>query len=212
MIYAALFIFELIILYIVSGALSKQIFKLLDSLLHNRKRTMWLFAILFLPGTTIHELSHWLMATILFVPTGDISIMPKLEENKINLGHAEIGKSDLFRRFFIGVAPFISGLTIIFLTIHFFENDLSTAVNLLILGFVVFQIGNTMFSSKRDWQGAWVVILIFAAIITALYILNIPVHEYIFTNKVSEIVKTADVFLLIPILVDLVLVILIKIL
>lgn len=212
MFYAVLFIVELIILYFISRSLSKLIFKIFDSLLHSRRRTMWLFSILFLPGTLIHELSHWLMATILFVPTGNIYIWPKLEENKINLGHVEIGKSDIFRRFLIGIAPFITGLAIIFSTIYFLQNDLANPIALIILGFLSFQIGNTMFSSKRDWQGAWMVILIFFAVILSLYVLNTPLHQILFTDQVSEIIKTADVFLLVPIAIDLALVMLLKVL
>lgn len=211
MIFLSLFLVELLLLYIVSRILNKQIFKVFDSLLHNRKRTMYMFAILFLPGTLIHELSHFLMATILLVPTGEISILPKLEQNKINMGHVEIGKTDLFRRFLIGVAPFLVGITVIFSTIYFLQDYLHDPIALLIIIFVMFEVGNTMFSSKRDWEGAWKVLIVFAAIIATFYILNISLHEYLFTEQVIAVIQTATVFILVPVAIDLVLAMFLKV-
>ncbi|MCB0028590.1 MAG: hypothetical protein KDE28_11820, partial [Anaerolineales bacterium] len=35
------------------------------------------YALVLFPGVLLHELSHWLMATILFVRTGKVSLFPQ---------------------------------------------------------------------------------------------------------------------------------------
>ena len=76
---------------------------------------IFLYSILVLPGTIIHELSHWIVAEVLGVRTGQISIFPDLETGASTrrLGSVATAKSDPFRAFLIGIAPFISGLAIL---------------------------------------------------------------------------------------------------
>ena len=44
---------------------------------NNRQAAVWLFWVLFLPGTLLHEISHWLTAKLLGVKTGKFSLWPK---------------------------------------------------------------------------------------------------------------------------------------
>lgn len=69
-----------------------------------------LFSILFLPGVILHEGGHFLMATILGVRTGRISLIPKaMPDGKLKLGYVETYQVDFLRAALIGVAPLISG-------------------------------------------------------------------------------------------------------
>lgn len=73
--------------------------------------SMALFSLLFLPGVLLHELSHFLMAKLLDVPTGRFSIIPrKLEGGRIQLGYVETVSTDFVRDALIGVAPLITGV------------------------------------------------------------------------------------------------------
>ncbi|MCP4166441.1 MAG: hypothetical protein GY759_11165 [Chloroflexi bacterium] len=69
-----------------------------------------LYAIFILPGTVIHELSHWLMAKLVGVRTGHVNIMPKLQrDGTIRLGFVEIRGGSLLQHTLIGLAPLVVG-------------------------------------------------------------------------------------------------------
>jgi hypothetical protein len=76
--------------------------------------SMALFSLLFLPGVLLHEVSHFLMAKLLDVPTGRFSIIPrKLEGGRIQLGYVETVSTDFVRDALIGVAPLVTGVVFI---------------------------------------------------------------------------------------------------
>lgn len=72
--------------------------------------TMILFSLLFFPGVFLHELSHFLMSKILFVPTGKVSLIPEsMPDGRLRLGYVEVSKADILRDSLIGMAPLIAG-------------------------------------------------------------------------------------------------------
>lgn len=76
--------------------------------------TMGIFSLIFLPGVFLHELSHFLMAKILRVPTGRFSIFPKpLPDGRLQLGYVETARSDIVRDSLIGAAPLIVGTFVV---------------------------------------------------------------------------------------------------
>ena len=60
---------------------------------------MFLYFVLFLPGILLHELSHWLMAKLLGVRTGKISIWPSKRRagRQMRLGSVKVGRADPVR-------------------------------------------------------------------------------------------------------------------
>ena len=71
---------------------------------------VWFFWVLFLPGTTLHELSHWITAKLLGVKTKQFSLWPKQKKGgELQMGAVQIEVSDPFRHSIIGVAPLIFG-------------------------------------------------------------------------------------------------------
>jgi hypothetical protein len=72
--------------------------------------TMVLFSILFFPGILLHECSHYLMARVLGVRTGRLSLIPRpLAKGRLQLGFVETQSTDWLRDAFIGSAPLLSG-------------------------------------------------------------------------------------------------------
>lgn len=188
--------------------LIKEISLLTYHLTKNKKVTIYILAFLFLPGTVIHELSHFLMATLLFVKTGKIEILPKIDKDEITLGSVEIQKTDIFRRMIIGTAPFIFGNTIIFILLSYLTANTSIiqTLSIFITGYVVFQIGNTMFSSKKDLEGMIELLILASIISTSLYLIGARIPDLDltspFSNRIFMLFRNAGIYLVIPILID----------
>lgn len=128
------------------------------------------YSIIFLPGTIIHELSHWVVAEILQVRTGAITIFPDLEGGEggssQRLGSVATERTDPFRGFLIGLAPFISGLAILAVLGKLLADGwgvyLWWQLGLIIYGIMV--IGNSMMISESD-RRTWPFIIIFFLVI-----------------------------------------------
>lgn len=73
-----------------------------------------LVSLLLLPGVLLHEVSHYTVAYILGVPTGKISIIPKVLGNgRLQLGYVETANTDIIRETLIGIAPMMAGVLFI---------------------------------------------------------------------------------------------------
>ena len=71
---------------------------------------VWMFFIVFLPGTLVHELSHWLLAKLLGVRTGRLEIWPQEKrDGAVWLGAIQVGRADPLRSSLIGLAPLLVG-------------------------------------------------------------------------------------------------------
>ena len=71
---------------------------------------LWIFFLIFLPGTLVHELSHWLVAKLLGVPTGRIVLWPQVKrDGALWLGAIQVARTDPLRSSLIGLAPLLSG-------------------------------------------------------------------------------------------------------
>jgi hypothetical protein len=76
-----------------------------------------LYFVAVLPGVVVHELSHWLAATILGVPVRKLSIGPVLRRRsrRVSFGSVHVSKVDPFRGSLIGLAPLLGGTGVILL-------------------------------------------------------------------------------------------------
>ncbi len=80
----------------------------------NAKLTMALFSLLFLPGILLHELSHFLAAKLLAVPTRRFSVLPKMmPEGYLRMGYVEVAQTDIVRDSLIGAAPLLLGSLVV---------------------------------------------------------------------------------------------------
>jgi hypothetical protein len=104
------FIIILMPLVILQRLLHREIQAVLLIVTRNPQLTVGLFSFLFLPGVFLHELSHFVMAKILRVPTGKTSLIPKsLPNGRLQMGYVETAQTDIVRDSLIGLAPLIAG-------------------------------------------------------------------------------------------------------
>lgn len=214
MLYFGVFLFELILLFILSKKLINCLVQIIYKFTRSHKVVVHTLAIIFLPGTIIHELAHLLFAGVMLVPVGELSVIPEVEDHEVKLGSVQIGKTDPVRRMIIGVAPALLGMLLIFSIFLLVKIGVAPWWQIVLGLYFLFEIGNTMFSSRKDLEGSVIfVILIFvltAVIFFALYLWN-PVllqNFWIYLNNLNlefavNFFKQAAIYLLIPVGLDL---------
>ena len=213
-----LFFVELFILFLLSHMLTRSISWAVYRITHRQTVAIQVLALLFFPGTLIHELSHAIMAGLLGVRVGEMEFVPKIDGNKVKMGSVQIGQTDFFRRFFIGAAPFFIG-TLLLLSILYFASTNHLFANyymIALIGYVVFEIGNTMFSSKKDMEGALELLLTITIIAIIFYLFGVrlpAINPDLFFNQpvVHEVLEKGCLFFLFPLGIDAVIILIFQI-
>lgn len=217
MLYFSFFFAELILLFLLSRTITRSLSLFFYQISKSKKFTITAIALLFFPGTLLHELAHALIAGILGVHVGTMEFVPKLEGEKVKLGSVQIAHTDPIRHFLIGAAPFFLG-TALLLGILFFagQNHLfDNYIFIIIIGYLVFEIGNTMFSSRKDMEGALELFATLIALIIIFYLIGIRAPflnpNVLFTQPlVQDVLKNGSIFLLFPLALDTIVIIILR--
>lgn len=214
---AVLFFVELFLLFLLSKTLTTLIASFFYRVTKRKKLTIYLLAMLFFPGTFIHEIAHYFMARILFVPVYKIEFFPTLHETSVKLGSVIIRKPDFIRNLLIGVAPFLAGTTLLLSIIYFvtkkgLTNDFFI---ILLVGYAVFEIGNTMFSSKKDLDGLLKFLLLLLVLLVFFFIFHIQLSfinpTIIFSNTIIiHAFEKGAFYLIFPIGLDIIVISILK--
>lgn len=206
--YFLIFLIEISILFILSRLLTKTLSQVLFLLTKSRSVVTTIIALLFFPGVVVHELSHMFAAGILFVPVGDINLMPKLSESgELRLGSVMIGKTDILRRAIIGLAPLVVGLMIVLGIPFMLQDSSATFLFAAIAIYLLFEIGNTMFSSRKDMEGIVELVIVLGLLVVIFYVANFRWPAEAFASFISrdysvEFFKQINVFLAWTIAID----------
>ncbi len=187
---AAIFIILIIVLSTLRERLVNELSGTSLLLLNSARPGILFYSLLVLPGTIIHELSHWIVAEILQVRTGEITILPNLkgEGERERLGSVTTARTDPLRGFLIGVAPFVSGLLFLVILGHLLELGWGVyawwQLGLIIYGIVV--VGNSMMISRED-RRTWPFIIVLFVIIAILLFKFYPSFLIDFRPQLSQI-------------------------
>lgn len=191
---------------------------LFHKLFKSQKISIILIAIIFLPGTIIHEFAHAVMAKLLFVHVGKMELMPSLSGDNLKLGSVEVGDTDILRNFLIGIAPFIAGTGLLLAILYYFFSNQLFGFNLFSFFVLIFTfvISNTMYSSKKDMEGAIEFFLLIIAPIIVLYYFGIRIlgfsWEILNDPAINNYFQTGVLLLGIPIIMDLLIILIAKLL
>lgn len=176
---AVLFLLLLAFLFLLSRIVSQNLGLLVYILSGSKKIAVWFLALVFLPGTLVHEFAHAAVAEALRVYVGDIKLLPEIEGNSVKLGSVQVGKCDPLRNFLIGIAPLLVGLFLILLTVAVFGRfgfaGFWPEVGLF---YLLFEVGNTMFSSKRDMEGAFELLAAVLLVFGFLYFVGVVRFDF----------------------------------
>jgi hypothetical protein len=196
------FIIVLIPLILLQRLLHREIQAVFLILTRSPQLTMGIFSFIFLPGVFLHELSHFLMAKILRVPTGRFSIFPQpLPDGRLQLGYVETARADIVRDSLIGAAPLIIG-TLFVSYVSLFQLDMrilwdtlrNGQVGLFWMGvralthasdfylwfYLTFVVSSTMMPSESD-RHAWIELVVSVGVIFGISLL-IGAGPWMLTN------------------------------
>jgi hypothetical protein len=176
------------------------------------------YFVIVMPGVVVHELSHWLMAKILGVRVGKLSIGPvrKGRSRRVTLGSVTVGAVDPLRASLIGLAPLLGGTAIILIIGVFVLDVGNLAQTMMDSGFegilaaleqavrvpdfwlwlyVIFAISNAMLPSESD-MAAVRPVLIFLGIVAIIMLIaggipNIPPDIEMVVNAIAGYLATA---------------------
>ena len=186
------FVFMLGPLILLQRLLHREIQAVFLILTRDPGLTMGLFSIIFLPGVFLHELSHFLMAKILFIPTGNFSIFPKsLPDGRLQLGYVETARSDPVRDSLVGAAPLIVGtLFVAYVAIYHLQlrvlldvfrngqldlfwmgmRSLPSTKDFYLWFYLAFAVSSTMVPSESD-RHAWLELIISIGVLLGIALL-----------------------------------------
>lgn len=211
-------IIQLIFLFVTSQKISQALFYLFEKISRSRKIAVGLLSFIFFPGVVIHELAHFLMASLLFVRVGDIEFTPQLQADGIKMGSVQIAKTDMLRRFLIGVAPLIFGFSILVIGIYSFfsyfpfaelELNWQYILSIIVVLYSVFVITNTMFSSKKDMEGAFGFLILILFILAVVFVAGkgewvVAIFDGFINNAtVQQYSRRIVLLLLVPVVINL---------
>jgi hypothetical protein len=164
----------------------------------NKNWAVVLYAIVLFPGVLLHEISHWITATLLGVRTGSFSVLPRTKsDGSIQLGYVEYYKTSSvgpIRESLIGSAPLVAGTAVIIL-IGFYVFDVTTLAaaveagdidlltqaigalfatgDFLLWLYLIFAISNAMMpsaSDRRAWPAFALILFVFAVLLYLLWL------------------------------------------
>ncbi len=215
MIYLIFFLAEIFLLYFISQKLHKEISAFIYKVTKSKKWTIYIMAVVFLPGTIIHELSHAVSALFLLVPFENVEFIPEIQGKDVKLGSVRIAKTDPLRSFLISSAPLTLGVLLI-LYIFYFIFQLEEGFSLwstLISLYAAFEIGNSMYLSKSDTKGMLGLVILLVIFFIVLYLLGVNIS--LNTNNLLKfdlglLFKKASLFMLFPVAIDTLLIKIIK--
>lgn len=197
----------LILLFLLFRKISTLIYAFFFLLTKNRGVAIGILSFLFLPGTMIHELSHFLVATLLRVPAGKLTVIPTIEKdtNEIKAGKLMIAKTDPFRYTLIGIAPMIIGLILIYMIGNLLPSNLQNIsfILLFVLCYMFFVISTTMFSSRKDLESLIIVAPITFLIIASLYKVGVRIFlDEVLIEKITSLVTQLNFYLGISLIIN----------
>jgi hypothetical protein len=149
-IYLVIFVIQLISLFYISRQTINELFHFLRIFFKADQIVFGIVSMLFLPGTILHEMSHFLVATILLLKVREVHIFPTWDRHYIKLGRVVYEKQDVIRSIIVGVAPVFVGLLFFWwmsaIDVLFIEG---IGMRMLVI-YIIFVISSSMFSSKQD--------------------------------------------------------------
>lgn len=170
---------SLVLLYFSGQLLLRQLTYLVHFSGGSRKFLIIFWSLIFLPGTVIHELSHFFLAVLVGARTGKIEIFPQfLEEDDdsggVALGSVQTQRLNIFQGVLVGLAPFYVGLGLLVWLASSITNSYFSENYYLLFAqaYLFFTISNSFFPSRSDLTHVLPVTIILGLTILFLWLIG----------------------------------------
>lgn len=210
LLYFILFVTQLILLYFISRISIRELFQVLRIFFSSDRIVFIFVSLIFLPGTIIHELAHFLAAISLMLRVHEVHVFPQWEKNYIKLGRVVYEKKDVIRSIFVGIAPVIVGLLFFW---WFSAINVLSAEDIrirIIMVYAIFVISTSMFSSKQDLIDIIYIIPFFLIVGAMIYIFQIDLSfiakQDILISGFTKFLYDVNIFLAISLIIHTVIV------
>ncbi len=143
-------------------------------------------AILFFPGTLIHELAHFFAAIVLMLQVRGLHLLPSWTHNHLELGHVKYVKADFFRGFLVGIAPLPVSLISLWAAYEWLIVRGGENWQWVLFFYITFTITASMFASPSDLTdgAAFLVFLVVVGIVLYFFSLDIrPAFDYLLAGQ-----------------------------
>ena len=167
-------ILSLLGLLLTKKKMTQDLSRLVHRLGGNQHTAIIVWSIIFLPGTLVHEISHFLVAALTGARTGKIEIFPEyleeeLDEKKstrVALGSVQTQKLNPLQGFLVGIAPFVSGMALLIWLASLLQASYYAGNTWIFIleGYLFFTIANSFFPSWPDIKQTIPLIIIFVLI------------------------------------------------
>lgn len=152
-------------------------------------------------------------AEAMFVKTSGLNFDMKKEDDSVVMGSVSIEKTDPIRRAVIGFAPVLVGIIFISSAVFYFMSiysPFSQFISYIIVFLVVFEVGNTMYSSSRDLDGTLELLAVISIIALILYLFGfrIPpeVINFLTSPEIQSLFSKANLALIFAVVADIILI------
>ncbi len=187
---------SLIFLYISGQVLLHQLTYLVHHAGGSRRFLIVLWSIVFLPGTIIHELSHFFVAMMVGARTGKIEIFPEFLDSDdhgggVALGSVQTQKLNIIQGVLVGLAPFFAGLGLLvwlgsLILLSYASEDYRV---LIFQGYLFFTISNSFFPSRSDLVHVVPAVITVVIIATISWLVGVQV-SFSVPKTVADIAQT----------------------
>lgn len=132
-------------------------------------------AVLFFPGTLVHELAHFFSGIILFLKVRGLHLLPSWSHNHLVLGHVTYEKADFFRGFLVGVAPLPAGLITLWAAYEWLIVRGGENWHWVLFFYITFTITSTMFSSPSDLTDGAAFLIFSGLVLLTVYLFGVDI-------------------------------------
>ena len=197
---------SVVVLFFSQRILSKEISRLIHKFGGGSNAFVWFWSAIFLPGTLIHEVSHFLMAAATGTHTGKVDIFPEFidkepepgEQTSVKLGSVQVAKMNPIQGFLVGMAPFITGsLLLVWLStllVPSFQTEEYFKFGLL--AYLFFAVANSFFPSKEDLKHTIPFLVLVVLVILAAWYLGISVDISLNSRLITVVSSLSSAFIL----------------
>lgn len=180
------------LLYLTRRKMTADLARLVGRFGGGQRMFVWLWSVIFLPGTIIHEMSHLFAAAVTGTKIGRVEIFPELprggigvddrlprprpevgarnDKNTFHLGYVQTQELGLIRGFLVGTAPLFIGLGLLVWISSALEfSDFRFQISDLLKLYLFFTVANSLFPSWVDIKHALPLIILGAIAGISLY-------------------------------------------